>query len=293
MKPTTIGTNYKDILDLDGVKTEAKKIPATLLPAQELARWAHGLRHRLALAIVGSRMGETPMACKLTPAERELWRKHLENDHQPYRADCAVCVNAQAVGRPHPRVPRPSSFTMAIDIAGPFKHKGSSMDFRDYRYLMVGAVRFPKSFLQVLDSVSYDKELLTTEVDEGLKDQEEPVEDKVLQSSGECDNLPEWRDLFGDTDDPPLARDDPEFWSEVDDEAQVSMEVEGHEPPVGKASKSGDGEKDDMDKKVEELKRPVEMTTVYICRPLRRRTGPAVLTALHVQGQHSCQCCSL
>ena len=103
-----------------------------MLSSADLARWAPGLRKRLATAIVGSQVilpaRESPSSmCKMTATERELWRKHLEADHQPYRADCAVCVNA--VGRPHRRVPRPSAFTMVVDIAGPFKHKGRDMDF--------------------------------------------------------------------------------------------------------------------------------------------------------------------
>ena len=165
MKPTSVGTNYATLLDLNGLKASGQKIPATMLPAHELARWAPMLRQRLAQAVVGTPEGSTLLAsqgsmCKLSATERELWRKHLEQDHQPYRADCAVCVNAQAVGRPHRRVPRPTAFTMAVDITGPFKHKGRDMDFRDHRYLLVGAVRFPKSLLQVVDTGSYDKELV-------------------------------------------------------------------------------------------------------------------------------------
>ena len=276
VKPTSTGTNYAKLLDLDGLKSNEKRIPATMLSSADLARWAPGLRKRLAQAIVDpqviltSREGPSSM-CKMTAAERELWRKHLEADHQPYRADCAVCVNAQAVGRPHRRVPRPSAFTMAVDIAGPFKHKGRDMDFGDHRYLLVGAVRFPKSFLQAVDAGLYDKELLIPDVEEVAKDQEEPGDVPPHLSVGKDDGILEWSELFGDPVPEPVPRSDPEFWSEAEDEVAAVEEKKG--APEAR-------ETDDLEPKVEELKKPIEMTTIYVCRPLRRRTGPAVLTAL-------------
>ena len=276
VKPTSTGTNYAKLLDLDGLKSNEKRIPATMLSSADLARWAPGLRKRLAQAIVDpqvilpTREGSSSL-CKMTATERELWRKHLEADHQPYRADCAVCVNAQAVGRPHRRVPRPSAFTMAVDIAGPFKHKGRDMDFGDHRYLLVGAVRFPKSFLQAVDAGLYDKELLIPDVEEVAKDQEEPGDVPPHLSVGKDDGTPEWSELFGDPVPEPMPTSDPEFWSEAEDEV-AAVEEEKDAPEAR--------EIDDLEPKIEELKKPVEMTTIYVCRPLRRRTGPAVLTAL-------------
>ena len=61
------------------------------------------------------------LAKKLAKEQRELWKKHLEADHVPYRADCAVCVEAQATGRPHRRH---SGGSLAVDLAGPFRHQG-------------------------------------------------------------------------------------------------------------------------------------------------------------------------
>ena len=159
-KPTTNGTNYTALLHLDGLQSKGRvMIPATLLSSEEQARWAPGLKLALARAVIGPSAllegegGSTqPTARKLSATERELWRKHLECDHQPYRPDCSVCVNAQATGHQHRRVPHPTAFTLAVDLAGPFKHKGRDMDFRDYKYLLVGAFRFPKAYLQVLNT---------------------------------------------------------------------------------------------------------------------------------------------
>ena len=67
-----------------------------------------------------------------------------------------------------------------------------------------------------------------------------------------------------------MPRGDPEFWSEAEDEVAAVDEKE--DGPKA-------GETDGLEPRVEELKKPIEMTTIYVCR-LRRRTGPAVLTAL-------------
>ena len=90
-------------------------------------------------------------------------------------------------------------------------------------------------------------------------------------SVGKDDGIPEWIDFFGDPDPEPVQRGDPEFWSEAEDEVAV-VDVKKDDPRSG--------ETDDLEPKVEELKKPMKMTTIYVCRPLRRRTNPAVLTAL-------------
>ncbi|OLQ09932.1 Copia protein [Symbiodinium microadriaticum] len=67
------------------------------------------------------------------------WKLHLQNDHLPYRRDCRVCVE-KASGRPHRRISHPSAYSLAIDLAGPFRNVGAG----GYKYLMVGCYRFPK-----------------------------------------------------------------------------------------------------------------------------------------------------
>ena len=154
VKPTSCGTNYEALKNMQGLKVDRKeKVPATTLPADILARWAHGFRRRIVEAILGPQVAPVPPAvgmhvlAKMSAEQREMWKKHLEADHQPYRADCAVCINAQATGRPHRKGMRRSGFTLAVDLAGPFKHKGRDMDNKDYKYLMVAAYRFPKTLL--------------------------------------------------------------------------------------------------------------------------------------------------
>ena len=112
IKPTTNGTNYLALESLRGLKADrAKMRTASSMPSASLARWAPGLRRRLVEAVLGpqwqvcgNKENSQLMAKKLTKEQSELWRKHLESDHIPYRADCAVCVEAQASGRPQSEV---------------------------------------------------------------------------------------------------------------------------------------------------------------------------------------------
>ena len=82
--------------------------------------------------------------------------------------------------------------------------------------------------------------------------------------------IPEWSELFGDVDPPPVTREDPEFWSEVEDEAMIPEGTTKDESPGKGKCEPEEDRGDGLVGKIEELKKPVELTTVYVCRPLRR-----------------------
>ena len=137
--PTTIATTYPSVNQIDynqGVPDDS--VPATLLSDKELRKWPRSFKEFVAEAIkdyhTGSWKDEEEMISagvkmsKLTKEQREAWHRHLFNDHQPYRADCAVCINAQATGYQHRRRRHPSMYSMALDLAGPFKVKDRDMD---------------------------------------------------------------------------------------------------------------------------------------------------------------------
>ena len=261
-KPTTSGTNYEELKDLDGLVTNSKGlVPATALPSDQLARWAVGLRRRLATAISGPvNFADVPTSPivgsmkKLSSVERTMWKQHLENHHIPYRSDCAVCLNAQAPGRPHRKVTHPSTSVLAVDVAGPFKHKGRDMDFKDYRYLLVGAYRFPKSLLHVVGVKDYEREI------------------HVDDHGDEVDGA---EDMMEETTHVPVPKDDEEHWDAVEEE---KFDEPG--PPPEQPELTPKEAKEALEEKIDECKGEVEMVTVYLSRPLRRRTGPSVLTAL-------------
>ena len=269
VKPTSNGTNYVALLDIDGMKADrSKTMPATMLPSDVLARWASGLRKRVVAAILGPQSLPVPAAVmneamtkKMTAEERDLWRQHLLADHQPYRADCATCINPQATGRPHRKVVRRTGYSLAVDLAGPFKHKGRDMDYRDYRYLLVAAFRFPRGLLHVPKPEDYDTLL---DVPEEREDEEDDMNLAGLFDFEEERKKPEVmvREEEADLEDEPvpLPEERPEKHAPVEEEKAFGPET--------------------MDEAVKELSKPVEMVTIYLSRPLRRRTGAAVLTAV-------------
>ena len=127
VKPTTNGTNYAALEELNGLRMKVRPEQAGNLISHQLAEWAPRLRQKIAEAILGPqllppqlRQDDGCVARKMTGGQREVWRKHLEADHIPYRAHCSVCVEAQATGRPHRRRARHSGFALAVDLAGPF-----------------------------------------------------------------------------------------------------------------------------------------------------------------------------
>ena len=169
-RPTTIGTTYPMLKEIDGeVDCGNEWIPPSLLPRRTLRAWSEEFKWMVALAAVdcvpapmaeereledcGARLG------KLTKDERLAWKQHLLQDHQPYRSDCSICMNAQATGYQHRRRKHPQLYSLAMDLAGPFKVHGRDMDFDDYKYLMVAAYRCPKEYLDEKAHAEMVKEL--------------------------------------------------------------------------------------------------------------------------------------
>ena len=112
---------------------------------------------------------------KLTKEQREEWRNHLINDRQPYRADCAVCINAQASGYQHRRRKHPHLYTAALAVAGPFATRGRDMECDDYKYMLVAAYRCPKDYMSMKALTEEERELyVPDEGDEPEGDLKDP-----------------------------------------------------------------------------------------------------------------------
>ena len=65
------------------------------------------------------------------------------DDHVPYRADCSTSWLAADTGKPRLRMMHPTPFSLALDVAGPFKTKGRYFDESKYKHILVGAYRIP------------------------------------------------------------------------------------------------------------------------------------------------------
>ncbi|CAE7214179.1 RE1 [Symbiodinium sp. CCMP2456] len=266
-RPTTVATNYARLCQLDGLYDFADNcVPRSLVDDKEMNTWSRGFKEIVAKAV--SELHQCSMSeeealdelgvkvSKLTKEQKEAWKRHLQQDHQPYRADCSICINARATGYQHRRRLHPSMFTVAIDLAGPFKQKGRDMEHEDFRYLMVAAYRCPKAYMSSKGITDSDAEMYV------------PDEEEI-------------------SDEDPLALDDEVATKE--DEHPIS-EDEEERPLQGPET---------LDDVAERLTQPEEAATVYITRPLRRRTAAHVLqatkeimiqlkqTGLHVSGIHS------
>ena len=152
VKPTTLGTGLDELLSLDGLQANIDQFTgATEVPSHLLAEWAPQLKSRIANAIASQhqpapsspesveQLDEVIRSARLSAVERAAWQAHLQNDHVPHRADCSTCLLAAATGHRHRRVKHPCPFSLALDIAGPFKTEGRDFDESRYRYLLVGA----------------------------------------------------------------------------------------------------------------------------------------------------------
>ncbi|CAE7822041.1 unnamed protein product [Symbiodinium sp. CCMP2456] len=171
-RPTTLATTYPSVNQIDkNYDFSDKCVPSSLLSRKEMRKWSRPFKTFVAEAVKDHHTGrfqdEEEMIRagaklhKLTKEQREAWHRHLLNDHQPYRADCSVCINAQATGYQHRRRPHPSIYTLGLDLAGHFRQKGRDMDHEDYKYIIVAAYRCPKEYIYMNEKVAdfLDKDL--------------------------------------------------------------------------------------------------------------------------------------
>ena len=66
-------------------------------------------------------------------------------------------------------------YTMALDLAGPFKQKGRDMEHDDYKYIMVAAYRCPKENLSAKAIDEMDRDFYVPD-GPGDADGEDPME---------------------------------------------------------------------------------------------------------------------
>ncbi|OLP99915.1 Ubiquitin-activating enzyme E1 2 [Symbiodinium microadriaticum] len=142
---TTLGTNLP-LPHLHGLrmKFEVGAEPADPAPAMV---WPQEFREKLVLAL--RQWLQVPRMLRMSA---DQWRDHVRRGHLPFRADCAVCVQAGATGRRHSKVEHPSAFVLSADLSGPVKIGGVDPDGRgafpkQYKYIFAAKLRIPKSFV--------------------------------------------------------------------------------------------------------------------------------------------------
>ena len=192
--------------------------------------------------------------CKFDAAS---WKLHLQRDHLPYRRDCRVCVE-RASGRPHRKISHPSAYSLAVDLAGPFRVTGAG----GYKYLMVGCYRLPK-LPGIVDVAVEDKEEVDVPVPEDGKDWIMAEDDHHPDEAGEA----------------------------IPDEAAK------HEAVVLDVPGDSDKDHDEEVEKLRELAKPLEFASIYLVRPMKSRKKKDALRAvqeLYVQlRSHGLPVCKL
>ena len=210
-RPTVMGTTYPMLNELNGeFDCGSDSVPQSLLPRSALRKWSEEFKWIVACAAmdyVPAPMAEEEemIKCgarlsKLTKDEKEAWRQHLLQDHLPYRADCSVCLNAQATGYQYRRRRHPQLYSLALDLAGPFKVLGRDMECDDYKYIMVAAYKCPKEYMDAkahdevvkelglheyeLSEAEGEDELIEADVEENKSDPEELEEEDKKEPLG-------------------------------------------------------------------------------------------------------------
>ena len=172
---------------------------------------------------------------------------------------------------------------MAVDLAGPFRHAGRDFNHKDYKYLTVAAYRVPKSCLQTMNVKEVEQELQAPEEPPLPDDLFDHGEGAVMEEKGigdlgkpsselRMDEIDEQSDLEEDMNLADLL-DLPNLDDGDDVEPPGPLEAREGGQGEGEMIKAKD-KPDPIDEKlVDGLTKPVEMVTVYLSRPLRRRTG--------------------
>ena len=82
------------------------------------------------------------MALRAVNPQLEEWKRHVINEHQPSRRDCAECLRAMGRSRPHHRTPHVSAYSLNIAVAGPYPG-GHDQGGLAPKYFMVGVYTLP------------------------------------------------------------------------------------------------------------------------------------------------------
>ena len=128
----------------------------------------------------------------------------------------------------------PELYSVALDLAGPFKQKGRDTEFDDYKYVMVAAYRCPREYMSASATPEYEKELYVPD------EPDEPESDPL----------------------------------DLEEEAGPEDKSSGGEESEGEMLGP-----ETLDDAVEKLSSGEDTATIYITRPLRRRTAQHVRQA--------------
>ena len=136
---------------------------------------------------------------------------------------------------------------------------------------MVAAYRMPKSCLQMIAAKDYDKEILV---------EDEEGDDDLMEGAPTTPDVAV-HDVREQEEAAPEEEGDINLEALFEDVLNEDTHPESPEEEQEGGFPTGKEERvDDLDTKVAELSQPPEMATIYLSRPMRRRTGQAALVAI-------------
>ncbi|CAE7730336.1 GIP, partial [Symbiodinium necroappetens] len=148
-RPTGLGTNVE--LDPMLVECGVRAEVLDYVPIRDFGvktelwtEWAPGLAQALS-SMLHRRFAEMRREVSFGGEIRKVdpgFLHHLQQNHMPYRNDCATCLKGSARRKQHRRVLTPQSWCLSIDTAGPFV-RGRDEHTPKARYLIVGVLSVP------------------------------------------------------------------------------------------------------------------------------------------------------
>ena len=279
-KPTTLGTNIYELQHLQGLRgpgssreggADELTVEQRIQLSRTWAAWSPGLKNAIVTAVKNELDG------RIKRLTLEQWKAHLLNDHQPYYRGCRTCLEACGQSRHHRRIVTPDSYTLAIDLAGPFK-KGEDQ-LGHGRYMLVGSFTVP---------VSMDGRALH------LKTEEEDSAHRCGNPRVEGGRTASAASGAEDDDHPggegrPIPAPGPiegGIFNDPEDPEEVQQHEAGDDPLLEEDDQMASLTKDEKKDDTEEWKRKIEeeqnfeVKQITLVEILPDRSGPAVISGL-------------
>ena len=150
-KPTTLLTNLEGLQQLEGISARGTKVEPLeedlqrrMRQTSSWASWSPGLVSAVKVAIREFVNKEGQL--KKLKMSIEDWRKHVAQNHIPYRRDCRLCIERMGQDCPHRRR-KPGGemvYNLSVDLIGPFCQGWDYGRKQAAKYGMAAMITVPK-----------------------------------------------------------------------------------------------------------------------------------------------------
>ena len=152
-KPTSLLCNMGAMEELNEMRVSGKakdplpqSVEDSVRISESWSKWAPGLVEVIVRAgLMYLEIVSAQPSCRKLDVEG--FRRHIQNNHVPYRRDCRQCLETMGQSEPHRRLKLDgAAYCLSIDLAGPFplgKDEGFNKKTAA-KYVLVGSVAIPK-----------------------------------------------------------------------------------------------------------------------------------------------------